>query len=102
MNNEEALPVRRMILTWVALMMLLGLNMGSAFLPLGNWNLVLNLAFAAAKALLIMAVFMQLARRSGLMRIVAATGFLWLAFLFTLSLADYLTRASVPGWMPTN
>ena len=48
-------------LTWVALMGLLALTCGTAYLPLGSWNVAINFAVAAAKALLVVFVFMEVA-----------------------------------------
>lgn len=79
---------------WVlfALLMLLGLTAGSAFIPMGMFNTVANLGIAIAKALLVMMFYMRLKSDSPLLHLVAAAGFAWLALLIALSLADFLTR----------
>ncbi len=82
----------RLIYTYVALLLLLGCAVALSFVPLGGWNLWLSLAIAAAKTLLIMAFFMQLARADTLIRLAAAIGFAWLLLLFLLGLADYLGK----------
>jgi cytochrome c oxidase subunit 4 len=78
---------------WVALLALLALTYGSAYIPLGVFNTWLNFAIATAKALLVAWVFMHLGRSPALVRVFAGTGFVWLLFLAALSAADYLTRA---------
>lgn len=83
---------RPLILTWLALMALLALTAASAFLPLGWGNLAVNLVIAGAKAALIGLVFMRLAGGAVLLRLVVGVVALWLAILFALSLADYLSR----------
>lgn len=83
---------RRSILVWIALMLLLLLTFGSAYLKLGVWNGIINLAIAVMKALLVAIFFMHLRGASGLLRIVAATALLTLALLFGISHSDYATR----------
>jgi cytochrome c oxidase subunit 4 len=83
---------RRLALAWLGLMVLLAITAASAFLPLGWGNLAVNLAIAGAKTVLIGLVFMRLAGSPALLRLVVGAVFLWLAILFTLSLADFLTR----------
>jgi len=78
--------------TWTALLALLALTCGSAYIPLGAFNTGLNFAIATAKALLVAWVFMHLGRGPALVRLFAGAGFVWLLFLVALSSADYLTR----------
>jgi cytochrome c oxidase subunit IV len=80
------------LLTWIALLVVLLLTMGSAYIHLGSFNLVLNLLFAGIKAALVMLMFMHLKRSSGLIRIAALAGFFWLTLLGALSLADFATQ----------
>jgi cytochrome c oxidase subunit 4 len=83
---------RPLVLTWVALMGLLAVTAASAFAPLGWGNLAVNLAIAGAKTALIGLVFMRLAASATLVRLVVGAMVLWLAIMFSLSFADYLTR----------
>jgi cytochrome c oxidase subunit 4 len=76
----------------VALLALLALTVGSAHLELGPFNVIVSLAIAIAKALLVMTFFMRLNTDSPLLRIVAASGFAWLSVLIALAIADLLTR----------
>lgn len=85
-------PLRRYVLTWAALLILLLLTVGSAFIPMGSLNVVANLAIAVVKALLVLGVFMQLLEERASIRLAAATGFFFVLLFVTLSLADYLTR----------
>lgn len=97
MSGERAHPYRPSVLVWCALMALLLLTFGSAWLKLGAWNSVLNLAIAAVKALLVAIFFMHLRRAPALLRIVAATALLMLALLFGLTRTDYATRVMDPA-----
>ena len=80
---------------WLALMVLLALTTGIAFVPLGTANLFISLGIAAAKALLVLIVFMELKASSSLIRAAAAAGFFWLAIMIALTTADYTHRTDV-------
>jgi cytochrome c oxidase subunit 4 len=77
---------------WLALMVLLALTTGLAFVPLGSANLFVALGIAAAKALLVLIVFMELKASSSLIRAAAAAGFFWLMIMIALTTADYTHR----------
>lgn len=78
-------------------MVLLALTTGASFLSLGPWNAVIALAIGAAKATLIVAVFMEVAYRRGMTRVLVGTGLFWLGVMVVLTFSDYLTR----GWIPS-
>lgn len=86
------MTIRTCIVVYVALMLLLGATYAVHHFELGIWNLVLNLCIAAAKASLIALFFMRLIGETHVVRIFALIGLVWLAILFTLTLADYLDR----------
>jgi cytochrome c oxidase subunit 4 len=77
---------------WLTLLFLLALTIGSAYIPLGAGNSVLNLAIAALKALLVLLFFMHLRSSSTMIRLTAASALLWLTFIFALTFVDYLSR----------
>jgi cytochrome c oxidase subunit 4 len=89
-------PPRAIIFCWLGLMALLAVTVSVAYLPLGAFNTVVALGIAAAKALLIAAIFMELRERHGLMLAFAGAGFFWLAILLWLAMADYVTRPNFP------
>lgn len=80
------------VLVWIGLLTLLMLTLGSAYLSLGRLNGAVNLAIAAAKALLVMIFFMHLRSSHYVLKLFAAAGFFWLALLIGLSLSDVLAR----------
>jgi caa(3)-type oxidase subunit IV len=86
------MTVRLAIVAWLGLFALLALTVSSTLLPLGVWNTVLNLAFAAGKAAIIGLIFMHL-RKSGILvsLTVLALG-LWLGILILMTLVDVLNR----------
>lgn len=85
-------PIRTYVLVWAALIALLLLTLGSAYVQLGRFNAAINLAIAAAKALLVIFFFMHLRSAHYMLRIAATAGFFWLAILIGLSLTDFAVR----------
>ena len=84
--------VRRALFVWLALLLLLGANTALAFVELGSLGPVVHVAVAASMAALVLVVFMELDRGVSLFWVFAGAGFFWLAILFALTAADYLTR----------
>lgn len=95
-SGPEPPSLRSDVLVLVALLVLLGLSAGSALIPMGAFNEVANLGIAAIKAMLVLVFFMRLKSDNPLLRLVAGTGFAWLALLIALSLADLLSRHLLP------
>lgn len=83
---------RTPLLVWLALLALLAITATTARLGLGQVTIVVSLAVAAAKALLILLFYMRLRRGGTLPRLAAGGIGLWLAILYGLTLADYATR----------
>ena len=78
--------------TWIALLVLLALTCGSSFIAMGPWNLAVNLAIAAAKALLVVVAFMRLMRSAPMVIVVAVIAAFDLAILVVLTLPDFALR----------
>lgn len=93
--NEHVISIRTNIIVFVALLVLLFLTVGGAFLPLGNLHLPVALAIAAAKAVLIGLFFMHLYYRHRLTWVVSLASLFWLGILLVLTLSDFLSR----GWL---
>ncbi|MGU3558500.1 cytochrome C oxidase subunit IV family protein [Methylobacterium radiotolerans] len=83
---------RRVLLVWLGLMALLAVGCALAYAPLGAWNPAVSFALAATQAGLVALLFMRLVRAPALIRLTAACGLFWSAILFTLTLADVLSR----------
>ena len=83
---------RTYVLVWMALICLLLITLGSAYVPIGWLNSAINVAIAAAKALLVAFFFMHLRSAHYMLRIAAMAGFFWLAILIGLSLTDFAVR----------
>ncbi len=89
-------PLSHYLWVLAALLALLTLSAVSALIKLGTWNTVINMGIAAAKALLVMSVFMHETEARRLTRVASALGFVWLTMLVGLALFDFLTRSVVP------
>jgi len=82
------------VATWIALLVLLAITCGTSFIPLGRYNLAINMAIAIAKALLVIVVFMRLFKSAPMVLVVAVIAALDLAILVCLTLPDFAVR----GW----
>jgi len=63
--------------------------------PLG---VIVALTIAMGKALLVVLFFMHVRYSSRLTWVLVGAGVLWVGHLLLLTMSDYLTRATVPGW----
>ena len=81
------------LVSWVLLLLLLGISVLTAYLPLGAWHPLANFGIAVIQAAIVFAVFMRLSEPPAIKRVFAGAGFFWLIFLFGLGIIDYLTRA---------
>jgi cytochrome c oxidase subunit IV len=91
MNTPSA---RTYLFNGLALLGLLALTIGAAYVNLGPLNTVLAMLIALAKGALILLFFMQLRYSKPIVWIFAGAGFFWLGIMFVLALSDYLSR----GW----
>jgi cytochrome c oxidase subunit IV len=80
------------IVSYVALLALLGVSIYAAQWPLGLPRIGLHLGLGGTMALIVVAVFMQLRRTPALARLFAYAGVLWLGILFGLMSLDYVYR----------
>jgi len=95
---EEVTQPKVYFRTCIALLALLALTWLIAYLDLGPFNLIVALAVAIAKAIVIALFFMHIKGSSCLLHLAAVAGVIWLLFLVCLTLGDYSTR----GWVPLN
>jgi cytochrome c oxidase subunit 4 len=88
--------IETLVAVFVALLALLGATVAVAEVDLGGpWNFAAAFAIASVKAALIIWFFMNIRYSTPLSRLVAFAGLFWLAIMFALTFADYLTR----GWL---
>ena len=79
---------------FIALLVLTVLTVAASRVDIGALNTPLAMAIAIVKAALVILFFMHVIHSSRLTWVVVVSSFLWLAVLFVLTFADYLTR----GW----
>ena len=84
-------------LIFLALMVGTALTVLVAKFDLGALNNVVMLTVACAKALLVILFFMHLRWGSRLTWVVAGSGFFWLLILFSITMADYMSRGWIAG-----
>jgi cytochrome c oxidase subunit 4 len=96
--HEHIVPRKIYFAVAAALMVLLVATYAAAQVDLGPFNIVVALAIAFTKAILVVLFFMEVRWSSRLTWVVAAAGVLWLALLIGGTLDDFLTRAHIlPG-----
>ncbi len=83
---------RSAIMAWLALLLLLGLSLMSAWFLSGPLQMVASLSWALAMAAVILVAFMGLRAADGMLRLFAVGGVLWLALLMLLTILDVITR----------
>ncbi len=96
--SSQVVSVKIYVAVFVALLMLLASTVAVALVEHPAVGLSIALGIAGTKALLIVLFFMNVRHDTASVRLAAVAGFLWLALLISLSLADLLTR----GWYPAS
>ncbi len=91
-HHVTSLPVYFGI--FAALMILTIVTVAVSRVDLGSLNTPIALAIAVIKATLVVLFFMHVIHSTRLTWVVIISSFMWLALLFVLTFADYLTR----GW----
>lgn len=93
--NETIVSRKTYFVIFAALLLLTLTTYGVAFIDLGPGNVVVALAIAVCKALLVALFFMHLRHSPTLLWVVTGGGLFWLGILLALTVSDYLTR----GWL---
>jgi cytochrome c oxidase subunit 4 len=88
----ETISIRKYILIWSALLLLLLATWFFSRIDLHAFNSVIALSISILKMILIIVYFMHIRRGPRLVWVIAGAGFVWLLVLIDLTLSDYLTR----------
>ena len=82
-----------------ALLVLTYLTVAVSRVDLGRLNTVVALTIAVTKAVLVVLFFMHVRHSSRLTKLVVVGGFVWLALLIGLTMADFVSRVwiAIPG-----
>jgi cytochrome c oxidase subunit 4 len=89
-------PVRMYVTIFAILLVMTFTTVLVAEVELGPWNVVVALAIAIFKAILVVLFFMDVRRSSGLTKLFVIAGLFWMVILFGMTSNDYLAR----GWTP--
>jgi len=95
-NEHHIVQPKTYAIIFMGLLFLTAITVSVAFLNLGPFNDLIAMSVACTKTLLVVLYFMHLRYSPNLTKLVAAAGFLWLAILIVLTIADFWTR----GWLP--
>ncbi len=91
--EHHIIPIKVYLAVFTALIVLLVVTVGVAYLDLGLFSILAAMSIAVAKTLLIVLYFMHLRYSSRLTWVFAGAGILWLVILVAFMLSDYLTRS---------
>jgi cytochrome c oxidase subunit 4 len=94
--SHHIVSLRTYTLIFAALLLLLVLTIAVYYFNLGIWSIVIGIAIAVVKALLIILFFMHVRYSSRLTKLFVAAAFIWLAILMVGTMHDYISR----GWLP--
>jgi cytochrome c oxidase subunit 4 len=83
---------------WVVIVLMALASIGLSSLGLGKFALPMQLAIATIQAGLVAYYFMHLRQGDRVVLLTALSSLFWMAILFVLVLADYLTRSWHVGW----
>lgn len=97
--HEHIDSVKTYVGVLLALLCLTVLTTLVAFVDLGSFSVVVALAIAVCKMLLVALFFMHVRYSTRLTHLVILGGLMWLAILLLLTLSDFFTRGwlNVPG-----
>ena len=84
--------LRQLVLAWILLMVLLAIQIGVSFLPLGQSSRPLVLIPAVLMVAVVGTVFMEVGRGPEIIRLFAVAALLWLSILLGLGSLDPMTR----------
>lgn len=89
---------RTYYIIFAILMALLVVTVGAAFIPWGSRiGIVIAMAVAITKAVLVVMYFMHVKGSSGLTKVFVVAGLAWLAILMGITLAEYHSRPWLNG-----
>lgn len=93
--SEPTVSRKAYLFTWLSLLGLTLLTTLIGFVDLGPFSMVLAVAFAVAKASLIVLFFMHALYEFKLVFAIIGAGVIWLLILIGMTLTDYISR----GWL---
>jgi cytochrome c oxidase subunit IV len=98
-HAEKHTGVKAYAAVWLGLLVLTAVTYVTAKMDIGSWNIVLAMFIASVKGTMVVLVFMHLLEHAVVNRAYIALGFLFVALLAGLTIADVGTR--LPYTNPT-
>ena len=89
---NHVLPKKTYFLVGAALMVLLATTVAVALINLGPFNVLVALAIAVTKAMLVVLIFMHVKYNTKLTWVFASGGVLWLLIMVILTMGDFFAR----------
>jgi len=100
--SGHVVSIKVYLLIFFTLLALTTTTVGVAYVDMGgHMNTIVAISIAIFKAMLVVLYFMHLRYSGHLLKLVAASGLLWLVILLSLTMSDYLTRDWIEqptGW----
>ncbi|SEG23848.1 cytochrome c oxidase subunit 4 [Bryocella elongata] len=81
------------VLVYVTLLILTGVTVGAAYIPLGVFNPVVALLIACIKGAVVILFFMHAIYQSRLIKLTIGSGFFLFLVLIMMTMLDYMSRA---------
>ena len=98
---SEHTTKRTYYIVFAALMLLLVITVGATYIPWGSRiSIVIAMAVAITKAVLVVLYFMHVKGSSGLTKVFVVAGLAWLSILMLMTLIEYHTRPWLSGNPP--
>jgi len=91
-EREHSISLTTNFVVFAALLVLLVLTIAAAYVDMGPFGIVVAMAIAITKAVLILMYFMHVKFSSKLIWIFSTGAFFWLGILLVLGMGDYLSR----------
>ena len=96
-NEHHIVPPSTYAIVITSLLVLTGLTVAAAYVPLGLFNIVVALAIATLKATLVVLFFMHAKYVPRRTQLVIVAGIFWLGLLLFMTLSDYVSRIDYRG-----
>jgi len=91
-HTHAIISTRTYFIVFAALCVLLLATVGAAYLSLGPLNIVIALAIAFTKAILVAMFFMHLRYSKAIVILFALAGVYWFGILLLITAADFIAR----------
>jgi cytochrome c oxidase subunit 4 len=95
--SQHVVPSKLYYTIFGALMVLTAVTVAASFVDLGALNIIVALAIAGFKASLVVLFFMHVKWSGPLTKVFIVTAIGFVALLLGFTLADYVSRAWLPG-----